>query len=337
MDYELKLKQQQKKGKDMSENFSDALSIESVETKEVFKRAFKEIENTNPDDVISYGYTWLDDKLSGIFPGQIILIGGESGTGKSTFSISLVYNCKKPTAVFALEERLEDYGKKAIYFEIGRIRGSEGKKQYPWNAYVRGGLNGQQQFLDYVAKAYENFKDRRYPFFQKIDKRITIELVEKRIEVLSKMNGVKLFLIDHLHSFDLISGKNSKADFIEDVMVRLGALARRLNISIIIVAHYRKLNGNRPTLDSFKDSISIVQNSSTVINIWRNRDDGIAEEERYKTQFIISKTRDLGGEGKIDVRFDPMTGKYTDEMTWKIGVPTIYDNKNYTDVSRLDL
>lgn len=337
MDYELKLKKQNHEGEKVSEKFSDALDIESVETREVFKRAFDEINNTKKEDIISYGYSWLDEKLSGIFPGQLILVGGESGTGKSTFTISVMYNCQKPTAVFALEERLEDYGKKAIYFEIGKIRHAEGKKQYPWNVFVRGELNNDPIFLDYIAKAYENFKDRKYPYFQKIDKRVTIELVEKRIEVLSIMSGVKLFLIDHLHSFDLISGKNSKADFIEDVMVRLGSLARRLNVSILIVAHYRKLNGNRPTLDSFKDSISIVQNASTVINIWRNREEGISEEDRYKTQFIIAKTRDLGGEGKIDVMFNHHTGKYIESLEWKIGVPTIQDNKDYTDINTLDL
>lgn len=312
--------------------FDETLDIQSVTKREVMKLAADEIQKTDPKEIISFGYSWLDDKLSGIFPGQLVLVGGESGTGKSTFTISILYKCPKKSAVFALEERLEDYGKKALYFEIGRIRRAEGKKQYPWNSFVRGELNGHPQFTEYIAKAYENLKQET-PLFQRVEKMVNIDLIEKRIELLS-VQGVRLILIDHLHYFDLLSKDSSKADYIEQIMVRLRALAIRCGVAIIIVAHYRKLNGNRPTLDSFKDSISIVQNASTVINIWRNREEGTSEAEKYKTQFIIPKSRDLGGEGKIDVSFNPNSGEYESPDQWKFGVPVVETNH---DVNQLDL
>lgn len=317
------------------QTFQEAVAIQSISKKDVIRTAYEEIQNTNPKDIIGFGYKWLDEKISGIFPGQLIIIGGETGTGKSTFTIGILYKCKKPSAVFALEERLEDYGKKALYFEIGKVRRADGKKQYPWNEYVRGELNGTQLFDDYVARAYENLNQDN-PLFQKIDKIANIDLIEKRIDYLS-FKGIKLFLIDHLHCFDLQSKNSSKTDYIEQVMVRLRLLAIRLGVSIIIVAHYRKLNGNRPTLDSFKDSIAIVQNASVVINIWRNREEGIEDSEKYKTQFIIPKSRDLGGEGRIDVVWNKDTSEYQEEMEWKLGVPVVDENKNYQDVSKLDL
>jgi len=298
--------------------------VESVKKSTVVNDAYTELMATDPAEIISFGYPWLDEKLSGIFPGQLVLVGGESGTGKSHFTINILYKSSKPSAVFALEERLEDYGKKMLYFEIGKIRMADGKPQYPWNAYVRGELNAQPLFTEYVAKAYDNLKND-YPLFQKMEKRATIDLVEKRIELLA-ISGIKIVLIDHLHYFDLLAGKDSKADYIESVVIRLRLLAIRLKISIIIVAHYRKLNGSRPTLDSFKDSISIVQNASTVINIWRNREEGISEEDRYKTHFIIPKSRDLGGEGKIEVIFNPKTGEYEKPNPWAIGVPVVENN-----------
>lgn len=326
------LKQKIQKEEEIYQNYEEAFAIQSVSKKDVIKSAYDELENTNPKDIISFGYKWLDDKLSGIFPGQLILIGGETGTGKSTFTISIIYKCKKPTAVFALEERLEDYGKKALYFEIGKIRRQEGKKQYPWNAYIRGELKNQTNFLEYVAKAYDNL-NQEYPFFQKIEKMATIDLIEKRLELLA-FEGIKLVLIDHLHYFDLLAGKNNKTDYIEQIMIRLRLLAIKLKISIIIVAHYRKLNGNRPTMDSFKDSIAIVQNASTVINLWRNREEGMEEKDKYKTQFIIPKTRDLGGEGKIEVIFNPNNGEYELAEKWQLGVPVIETNH---DFNKLDL
>jgi len=309
-----------------------ALDIQSISKAKVIHLAYDELMATKPEEIISYGYQWLDDKLSGIFPGQLVLVGGESGVGKSLFVIGIVYKCKKPTAVFVLEERLEDYGKKALYFEIGKIRKSESKKQYPWNAYVRGELNGDPQFQEFVARAHENMKGD-YPKFQKMDGMATIDVLEERLRQLSWL-GIKLVLIDHLHYFDLMTKESSKADYIEHIMIRLRMAAIKFNLAIIIVAHYRKLNGNRPTLDSFKDSISIVQNASTVINIWRNREEGADEKEKYKTQFIIPKSRDLGGEGKIEVSFDPNTGEYVSPDQWKFGVPVVETNR---DLSTLDL
>lgn len=200
---------------------------------------------------------------------------------------------------------------------------------------MRGELNSHPQFTEYVAKAYEKLS-QKYPLFQEINAMVNIDLIEKRIELLA-FEGIKLILIDHLHSFDLAAGKNSKADYIEQVMVRLGAIARKCKISIIIVAHYRKLNGNRPTMDSFKDSIAIVQNSTTVINLWRNREDGVDEKDRYKTQFMIPKSRDLGGEGTIEVTFDPISGRYQQFDKWGLGVPVVEENKNILDLNKLEL
>jgi replicative DNA helicase len=329
--YELTLRKKHAKEEQTFKEYKDAIGIESVSKKDVVMAGYDELMKTDAKDIISFGYHWLDIKLSGIFPGQLILVGGESGTGKSTFTISIIYKCKQPTAVFALEERLEDYGKKTLYFEIGKLRRQDGKKQYPWNAYIRGEINKDELFLEYVARAYENL-NQKYPYFQKMGKMATIDLVEKRLELLA-FEGIKLVLIDHLHYFDLLVGKNSKTDYIEQIMIRLRLLAIRLKISIIIVAHYRKLNGNRPTLDSFKDSIAIVQNASTVINLWRNREEGTIED-KYKTQFIIPKSRDLGGEGKIDVIFNPSTGEYEKAEKWIAGVPVIENNY---DINKLDL
>lgn len=321
--------------KENLEDYKEAFEITSIAKKDVMMMAHDELKSTDPKDIIGYGYDWLDEKLSGIFPGNLVLVGGESGTGKSTFTISILYKCAKPSAVFALEERLEDYGKKALYFEIGRIRKAEGKKQYPWNAFVRGELNQYPQFTEYIAKAYEKL-NQKFPYFQKVEKMVSIDLIEKRIELLTTevMGGIKLVLIDHLHYFDLLAKDTSKADYIEQVMIRLKLLAQRKNIAIIIVAHYRKLNGNRPTLDSFKDSISIVQNASTVINLWRNREEGSDPKDRYKTQFVIPKSRDLGGEGKIDVIFNPESGEYERPEGWNFGVPVVENNH---DVNSLDL
>ena len=45
----------------------------------ILKLAEDELDNTKPEDVISFGYDWLDNKMTGIFKGELVVIGGESG------------------------------------------------------------------------------------------------------------------------------------------------------------------------------------------------------------------------------------------------------------------
>jgi len=62
-----------------------------------------------------------------------------------------------------------------------------------------------------------------------------IRLMEEEIE-----KGTKLFAIDHLHYFDMPDSKERHDIQIQNVMHRINELARKNNIAVILVAHYRK-------------------------------------------------------------------------------------------------
>jgi len=290
--------------------------VEFISFTQVLSLGYESLMNTKKEEVISFGYEFLDERLTGIFPSELVVIGGESGTGKTTFATNIIYKASQKTkcTVFALEDRLHDYGIKALYFEIGKIRKSKGLKNYPWNVYRRGEKNLEQNFQEECGLAYENIKNENIEF-AKVEEQIDIETLEKLIEDRTK-NGTKLFLIDHLHYFDLTKeAKISKADYIEKFMVRLKTVQNKTGASILLVVHYKKLNGTKPTMDSFKDSISIVQNASYVISLWRDREN---DQQRYTTTFFIPKSRNPNGEGTISVEFNPDTNDYTTDDTWSM-------------------
>lgn len=289
--------------------------VQFVSFSSVLQEAFDELTNLDPNDVISFGYGFLDDKMTGIFPSDLIVIGGESGTGKTTFATNIIYRASKTKkcTVFALEDRLVDYGIKAMYFEIGKLRKNQNKNNYPWNEYRKNNLREKAEFSDIFGAAADNLKNENIEF-AKVDFQMDIDIMEEIIRERVK-NGTKLFLIDHLHYFDLSkdSGGN-KADYIEKVMVRMKTVQNSTGASILLIAHYKKLDGKKPTLDSFKDSIAIVQNASYVISLYRDR---TSDSERYKTTFIIPKSRNPNGEGNIEVVFDPDTNDYLSPGEWK--------------------
>lgn len=290
--------------------------VDFIPFSEVIDRATAELDATNPEDILSFGYEWMDEKMTGIFPGDLILIGGESGTGKTTFATNIIYKAarKHRCSVFALEDRLNNYGMTAVYFELGRIRKALGKKNYPWNDYRRNEIE-DTNYKTLREEAKQNLlAGKSNIFFADVKVQMDIDMLEVAIDAQMAL-GTKLFLIDHLHYFDLSKGESTKADYIEQLMVRLKGIQKRTGASIILIAHYRKMNGLMPTLDSFKDSIAIVHNSNYVVNLWRKRNNLDEDDEfgeRYKTKILVPKSRNPNGEFTMDVTFDPDTNDFTD-------------------------
>lgn len=298
---------------------------------DVVKIGMEELDATKQEEIVSFGYDWLDDKMTGIFPGDLIVFGGETGSGKTVFTTGILIKAseKHKCHIFALEDRLQNYGIKAVYFEMGKVRKEEtpGAKNYPWNDYRRNAIK-DKFYLEYRKKAEKNLANSNLTF-SGCDEMLEVEVLEKMIEK-KVLEGVELFLIDHLHSFDLLKGKNNKSDYIENLMIRLRFLRKRTGAKIILVVHYKKLDGGKPKLDSFKDSVSIPQNADYVINLWRDRSEGA---NKFKTILTIPKSRNPNGEATIEVEFDPNINDYKFNSE-KFGVGEAPSNE--IDVSTLN-
>jgi KaiC/GvpD/RAD55 family RecA-like ATPase len=236
----------------------------------------------------------------------LILIGGETGTGKTTFATNIIYKASKKTkcCIFALERPLQDFAFLAIYFEIGRLRKLKGLSNYPWNEYRKNNIK-DANYISFENQAFENLKNGNIKF-AKVERQLDIETLENKIDEKVK-EGFGLFMIDHLHYFDLSRGNETKSDYIEKVMVRLKTLQNRTGAKILLIVHYKKLEGKKPTIDSFKDSIAIPQNADYVINLWRDRS---VDADKNKTLLMCPKSRNPNGEFSYELEFDPATNDY---------------------------
>lgn len=318
-------------------------SFEFITFTDVVELGYQELTKTQTNKVVSYGYLWLDDKLVGIFPSELIVIGGESGTGKTALATNIIYRASKQVkcGVYALEDRMEDYGIRALFYEINRIKkASEGNdtKNYWWNDYRLNRIK-DSAYKTYLEQARTNLKNGNI-FFAKVKEMMKIDLLESLILEQVK-NGVNLFLVDHLHYFDLTSGKDSKSDYVEKIMIRLKTLLINTNASMILVVHYKKLEGKKPSIDSFKDSIAIPQNANYVINLWRERSIKADETElvglrpvqkKNITHFMIPKVRNPNGEGTYKAIWNPEKGDYEDEkIDWGIGTDLQQITKSFNE------
>ncbi len=288
-------------------------SSEWVDFPQIISNSIQELKSTDPSKIIEYGYSFLDEKLGGIFPGEMILVGGITGTGKSTFVTRIARNAASShkVGVIALEDRLVDYGLKALYFEIGYIRKTKKLPNYPWIAFRRNEITSMSLGEEMEeAKSRLNIKNMS---FMKSDSLINVDAIEEMIEEKAK-DGTKLFIVDHLHMLEM-DPRNNKEVLLENASKRLRVLKDRLEVTIILVAHFRKIKeSDTPTMSDFKDAMAISQNANTILILWRDKSAEEAEKDYNlkTTKFYCPKTRMGLGEFTAEAKFSKETGDYID-------------------------
>ena len=289
-------------------------------------RSMVELDATDPTECIETGYEWLDDKIVGLFKGELLVMGGETGSGKTTFVTNICYKAAKrgiKVDMFALEDRLVDYGIKAVYFELGKVRKEKGyPHNYPWGEYRKNEIV-DSNYKSLRQEAENRIKNSNLSFAE-IFGQMNIDILEAMITQ-RVLEGTKLFLIDHLHYFDMMRTDSSRAEYVEHMMVRIKSLQNRTGARIILIVHYKKLEGKKPMLDSFKDSVAIPQNANYVVNMWRDRSE---TGNRFETVFYIPKARNPNGESTIKVNYDPDRNEYTDPLD-TFGTPQEEDKSEH--------
>ena len=104
-------------------------------------------------------------------------------------------------------------------------------------------------------------------------------------------------------------------------MHKLNELARRKNIAIILVAHYRKWSDNDyPSYDEFKDWSAIKQVANIIIQITRD-----FNQDEWVSKFHITKIRWPIKPKIIETNFNLSTFEYGFRKTeskkwWKVVV-----------------
>lgn len=321
------------------------MTFTHITQEEKIKRWAKELINTNPNEVMKYGWKERDYMLWWIFGWEIILVWAESGNGKSTWCNQIANNVAKQwfrVVKYSLENRLESAAKEELFYTCNRIRRKKMKKSYMrWpfiaNEYWEKGKMYDETFKETLREAYNILIESPVIELDK-DKNVSIEdlikLMEEEIE-----RWTKLFIIDHLHYF-VFNGEERLDLQIKNVMHILNEIARKHNVAIVLVAHYKNntwwIRGRcmKPDKSYFKDASSIYQVAHKIIQIVRDEDDDNCDLE--VTKFYMTKFRwpiqNLVFTWKFDL--DYYEYKFNDWVIWDY-IPSSQNNTE--DVFSLEI
>ena len=283
--------------------------IENAVQKPVPKaRDLSTVEYINPDDIekLPVGIQCIDEVLHGGIPfGQLLLITGKAGDGKSTFASQILLsaldnNCK----CFAYSGELPNYLFKS-WMNHQLAGPNDDSETSNWERNKKDELKIKNASLDKINDWY---RDNIWIYDNEAALMEDEEPFLKFLEKVINQYGVRVVLVDNLMTgLDLepidTSEKYEKQSLF---MKKLARLALQYNILIILVAHKRKNNGSSDVNDSVSGTADISNLASVVMSYERGGSDDADDERRLK----ISKNRLYGtltGKEGLKLKYEPLS------------------------------
>jgi replicative DNA helicase len=274
--------------KDYAKDLYNAESLENVEKiiKEIQNLEqpkydyvkIKDIAGTNIDDVflktyyVKSGIDSLDEYLVGFFDGQLIIIAGRPGHGKTTLALQLCLNIEAPKLLFSGEmTKVELYAK----FLSNRANVPS------WKIEAK---RMDDKEMRSVIKEHDSFKHSGN--ISIYDSDFTFRKIKNTIRREAKRQ--RLFIIDYLQ---IISGGQAQNENLRIAsMTRdLKNLAQEIGKPIILLSQLNReveKQKRKPVLSDLRESGAIEQDADTVLFVHEDKDDTI-----NSSSIIIAKNR----------------------------------------------
>ncbi len=270
--------------------------------KDVVMRTFEEInEMAKRGDVITgipTGFDRVDQMTAGMHPGDLIIIAGRPGMGKTSFALNVGLNAcvarRKATAIFSLEMPKEQLVKRMLCSEA-RVDGTRMR-------------TGQLTKDDWPKLANAAGILSELPIW--IDDTPAITLLElrakaRRLQSESK-EGLGLIVIDYLQLMRSGSKTDSREQEISEISRNLKALAKELSVPVIALSQLNRgvesRTDKRPQLSDLRESGAIEQDADTIWFVYRDEVYNQDTQDRGVAEIVIGKQR-AGPTGTARVRF----------------------------------
>lgn len=245
-------------------------------------------------ETIQLGIERIDDKIIGMPLGSLNVITGRTGEGKSTILNQ-----------FFIGESIRQ-GYKVFLFS-GELTESNAK------GWLLDTLANEDDLLEFTSKRgikykklssnsinrMDNFLEDK--FFLYTDEDYTIKSIIKKMEIMAKRYGVKVFCIDNL----MVTENDEKEELRNqtEIVKMLKSFAKKYNAIVHLVAHPRKAQNGQRDLDKsdISGSANITNLADYVVLIQRMYEEDGTDKH---TEFAINKDRYMGNNCKIALLFD---------------------------------
>jgi replicative DNA helicase len=250
------------------------------------------------------GFADLDTMTRGFHPGNLVVIAGRPGMGKTSLALNIAEHAaireNRPVGLFSLEMSQEELALRILSSEVDISFGP-----------LRSGHLSQKQWTK-VVQAVKTVSQA--PLF--IDDSANPSMLEiaSKARRLRAESGLDLIVVDYLQLMQGTTRYENRNLEIASITRSLKQLAKELSIPVIALSQLsrqpeRRSGDHRPQLADLRESGSIEQDADVVVFIYRDElyddettDKGIAE-------LIVAKHRN-GETGTVKLVFLSDTTKF---------------------------
>lgn len=268
------------------------------------------------------GYDRFDEKIAGLHDGDLMIVAGRPGMGKSAMVMNVAVNVASSrevanngapvvvvpgegVCVFSLEMPRKQLATRMACSEgrvdLGRVRG--GKLQpADWGQLTEG--------ASYISTLPIWIDDT--PAISLLEIRAKVRrqqaLYDREATATTPARRVGKVIVDYLQLMKGREDVNSREQEISEISRGLKGLAKELKVSVIALSQLnravetRTTKDKRPQLSDLRESGALEQDADTIVFIYRP---SYYSEDADKTlaEWIIAKQRN-GPTGKVFVRFE---------------------------------
>ena len=248
------------------------------------------------------GFYDLDNMLTGLHGGELLLVAARPAMGKTAFVLNIAHHVVKreqvPVVMFSLEMSREQ-----LVTRIVAVDSMVEAKS------LKTGDISDSDWGKIIKSADDLTKVNLY-----IDDNSSITMAELRTKCrkLKQTEGIGLIIIDYLQLMSSSEKVESRQLFISEVSRSLKALARELNVPVIALSQLNRAvdsrPDHRPVLADLRESGAIEQDADVVMFIYR--DDYYNPDTTEKpgvAEIIVAKQRN-GATGPVELAW---IGRYT--------------------------
>ena len=256
---------------------------------EIFMGSYQELVENSMNESgltgLSTGFDELNRRTGGMHGGELILIAGRPGMGKSSFAVNIAEHVsitdRKTVALFNLEMPREQI--------VNRIICSQALVNS--NKIRTGSIDAEDwekigAIVDRVASA---------PIYIDDTASVTVSEIRAKCRRLKQTKNLELIVIDYLQLMQSSGRADNRQQEISEISRSLKILAKELNIPIIALSQLSRASESRsdkrPMLSDLRESGAIEQDADIVMFLYR--DDYYNKDTEHKNiaECIIAKHR----------------------------------------------
>ena len=280
------------------------LKGESSPLRDVVKEVLRVLEQRAAGSLagILTHYEDLDDCLSGLQGGQMVVLAARPSMGKTSLALNIALRAATrnepptPTLVFSLEMPKQQIAQNLLSLHA----------QIDSHKLRRGQLAGE----DFARVSQAAAELDGAPFFIDDTPGMSSLQIRAKARRLKASHGIGLVVVDYLQLVASPRQADSRQQEISQISIGLKELARELEVPVIAISQLNRAVENRtdhrPRMADLRESGSIEQDADVVLLLHREDyyDGGKNDQTRNKATLIVAKNRN-GPIRDVELSFIP--------------------------------